>query len=265
MPTNGKVLIAGGFDPLNEGLASAELYDPVTGAFSITGSMSSRRGYHTATLLPNGKVLLVGGRCSLNGTLYCGVYTAELYDPVTETFSPTGGMVEQRAGNTATLLPNGKVLIAGGGVDPTAELYDPVLGTFTATGSLLTVRYSHTATLLPDGHVLVAGGFTTPPTSASLAELYDPIAGIFEATGNMVWWNQEHSATLLPDGKVLVAGGRFEDAELYNPVEQRFSVTGRLSQGRLAHTATLLPDGTVLFAGGELGRGAFDSAELCIE
>ena len=111
--------------------------------------------------------------------------------------------------HTATLLPNGKVLVAGGyngGALTSAELYDPASGTWTATGSLNTARYDHTATLLPNGKVLVAGGISNGSDLTS-AELYDPASGTWTATGSLNTARYEHTATLLPNGKVLVAGG----------------------------------------------------------
>ena len=127
--------------------------------------------------------------------------------------------------HTATLLPNGKVLVAGGnftgtgGALASAELYDPASGTWTATGSLATARYAHTATLLPNGKVLVAGGVGTSSTSLTSAELYDPASGSWTATGSLATARGGHTATLLPNGKVLVAGGSngsaLASAELY--------------------------------------------------
>jgi N-acetylneuraminic acid mutarotase len=127
------------------------------------------------------------------------------------TFGNTGSLGTLRAQHTATLLPNGKVLVAGG-IDSSfnplasAELYDPATGTWTATGSLVTARYSHTATLLPNGKVLVSGGFNSSVPLAS-AELYDPASGTWTATGSLSTARRIHTATLLPNGKVLVSGG----------------------------------------------------------
>jgi Kelch motif protein/galactose oxidase-like protein len=174
----GKVLITGGSDPSGSVLASAELYDPATGTFTPTGSMGTSRQLYLSTLLPSGKVLVAGGSTSGGGILA----SAELYDPTTGTFSPTGSMGTARVqiANPTNLLPNGKVLIAGGVTSggvflASAELYDPATGTFSPTGSMGTARLAYALALLPTGKVLIAGGYNSSGSLAS-AELYTPTA-----------------------------------------------------------------------------------------
>ena len=214
---DGHVLIAGGSgigDVLKRGY-SAELYDPKTGTFSLTGSMNTRRYDQAGVPLPDGRVLLVGGSVYDLGSK--AVATAELYDPKTGKFTATGTMTTARSGNTATLLPDGRVLIAGGfgsdgNVLASTELYDPQSGTFSPTGSMAAVRGDHTATLLPDGRVLIAGGADAPDDGLAAnilasAELYDPKTGTFSPAGSMATARQLQTATLLLDGRVLIAGG----------------------------------------------------------
>ena len=232
------------------------------GTFGPTGSPSNARTVHTATLLPNGKVLVAGG---FNPPSVVLAYaSAELYDPDTGLFSSTGSLITARRVHTATLLTNGKVLVAGGRNPPTyyasGELYDPNTGVFSSTGSMATPRAFHTATLLANGKVLVAGGLNGSVYVAS-AELYDPDTGLFTPTGSLNTAREDHTATLLPDGRVLIVGGdtgatTFASAELYDPDTGKFTVTGSLGTARTSHTATLLPpstdrpNGKVLIAGG---------------
>jgi N-acetylneuraminic acid mutarotase len=268
--TNGKVLVAGGTtnNGTSSGLASVQLYDPAAGTWANTGSLITGRFSHTATLLPSGKVLVVGGLNNVSGYLA----SAELYDPATGTWSNTGSLVAARYLHTATLLPSGKVLVVGGfssvnGYLTSAQLYDPATGTWANTGSLSIARYIHTATLLPNGKVLVAGGFGLSGYLSS-AELYDPATGTWANTGSLTTGRAYHTATLLPNEKVLVAGGRnggvnyLASTELYDPATGTWSLSGALTTLRGLHTATLLPNGKVLLSGGFSGSGELSSAEL---
>ncbi len=237
-----------------------------SGAFNVTGPMVFGRVEHTATLLPNGQVLLAGG---LNYS-YGFLSSAELFDPNAGTFTSTGNLITARESHTATLLNNGLILLAGGygptGYLRSAELYNPATGTFAPTGNLNVARYSHTATLLPDGQVLIVGGTGLDGILTS-AELYDPLTGTFSLTGSMGDARLYHTATLLNNGQVLIAGGINDDglvepAELYNPATGIFAFTGSLNTLRQQHTATLLNNGMVLIAGGTGSFGFLAAAEL---
>jgi hypothetical protein len=193
------------------------------------------------------------------------------------TFSATGGMTTPRLWHTATLLTNGKVLIAGGSVGfdapaATAELYDPDSGIFTLTGDMTTPRYGHTATLLPDGRVLIAGGTIRAGQGfipSNTAEIHDPSTGTFAATGNLVSEHVCQQANLLGSGKVLIIGGngldgRVPDAELYDPATGTFAATGTYASDTSGFNtcqgavSTLLPDGRVLIVWEENAAELYD-------
>jgi Ca2+-binding RTX toxin-like protein len=271
---SGKVLVTGGntnetFDePLT---ASAELYDPARNMWSAAASMGEVRSSHTATLLGNGKVLVTGGSGSLDINFGHGFpSSAELYDPVSDTWSPTAGLSMGRAGLTATLLTSGKVLVTGGfddrGGDPaSAELYDPARGSWSPAASMSTPRSGHTATLLASGKVLVTGGHLT-----AAAELYDPARDTWSRAPSMRTPRDLHTATLLTSGKVLVTGGFADDtrssviasSELFDPVSRTWSAAASMSTPRAGHRATFLATGKVLVTGGDTGSGVTASAEL---
>jgi WD40 repeat protein len=164
------LLVLGSGLMLVQPCASAPFVFEGSGSWTPTGNLATKRQDHTATLLPNGKVLIAGGYNSTSGYLA----SAELYDPASGIWTAAGSLVIARQGHTATLLPNGTALVAGGnGGGKSAELYDPATGTWTATGRLATTRYLHTATLLPNGKVLVAGGYNFTSGELGSAELYD--------------------------------------------------------------------------------------------
>ncbi len=254
---------------VNDAPLAAAVDDDAASALSATSSMTSARSSHTATLLPNGQVLIAGGM-ERNGVFF---NTAELYNPATSRFTAAPkSMSTQRAGHTAILLPNSKVLIAGGwssdAVLSSGELYDPETGAFTPTGNMATPRGDFSATLLPNGKVLVAGG--EGEHALSSAEVYDPATGKFTATGNMSAGRTMHTGALLPNGKVLIAGGGeyehpLNSAELYDSTTGTFSVTGSMSVPRYKQAATVLSDGNVLIVGGSNGRdwqGRYASSEI---
>ena len=276
---NGQVLLAGGYNVVSGTpvyLSSAELYDPVAGTFTATGAMSVTRQQHTATLLPNGKVLVAGGYDEFGNSRS----TAEVYDPAAGLFTPTANnMSTVRRLAASLLLNNGKVLIAGGAINyvsgspgvntSSADLYDPATNSFAATGSTLETRSYASLILLPNGKALIFGGYGASSAPTATAEVYDPAAGTFSATGAMTTARVYSYSTLLPNGKVLVAGGllgtttTLASAELYDPATGSFAFTGPLNHARHLHAGSLLSNGTVLVAGGyDLATGYVSSAEI---
>ncbi|MBZ5642941.1 MAG: choice-of-anchor D domain-containing protein [Acidobacteriia bacterium] len=271
---DGSILITGGADQNKNGALTptAEIYDPATRKFTLTGSMNSARQLHTATLLPNGKVLVVGGvnNPMAGPNAFVLVPTAELYDPVSGTFSLTGSPSVPRGEHTATLLANGKVLIAGGlalsetnPATPSAELYDPSTGAFSAAANMTVERARHTATLLNSGKVMIAGGIPPPvimgtiPITGPAGEIYDPVAGSFTPVGPLTTGEgltfaatccsgqiPLFDSTLLPSGQVMVGLGY-----IFDPVSNTFSP---IPHGRTAnsYSITVLPNGEILAADG---------------
>ena len=236
---------------LSTGISASD--PPPRHAALLIGTMNFVRQDHTATLLANGKVLLVGWDSK----------TAELFDPSTGLFSTTGVTIaNHKQGSTATLLNSGKVLIAGGvNALRVAELYDPDTGFFNLTDSLATVHSYHTATLLPDGRVLIAGGQNhTGPQTHAVAEIYDPTSGTFTLTDSLRAHRSGHIAAPLPNGKVLIAGGiqtttpgsgmYLSLCEEFDPSTRSFSMVPAMQTPRAAHTGTILGNGKVLIGGG---------------
>jgi N-acetylneuraminic acid mutarotase len=287
----GRVLVAGG--ETNQGgadraLASAEIYDPLTESWNLVAPMNLARRGHTATLLPNGQVLVVGGETAQAGDSRSQLTaTAELYDPGTNQWRMAAPLELGRSHHTATLLPNGQVLIVGGDtvstsgtetITPSAELYDPASNSWTEVGALAVPRGDHTATMLPNGQVLITGGETQSGAGdtalTSSAEVFDAGSRTWAETGALTTGRADHSATLLPDGRVLVVGGQTPDsrgdrvtfiaasalrhlalaasssAEIYDPVTRAWTPAASLTTPRFAQTATLLTDGSVLVVGG---------------
>jgi len=233
--------------------------------------MLEPRSGHTATLLPNGKVLIAGGM-RRNQDFY---KSAELYDPATSQFQPAGDMNERRVSPIAVLLRSGKVLIAGGwvghGCTDSAELYDPATGRFTMlTSRMSSPRGDARATLLGNSDVLITGGADhDSPGGVASAEVFHAATATFQSVGAMHFARVAHTATLLRDGRVLLAGGRGDRvntaAEIYDPKTSRFTETGSLFTARYKHAAGRLPDGRVLIAGGSDERdwtGTLKSAEI---
>jgi hypothetical protein len=266
-------LVAGGTGNNPGPLGTAELYNPAAGTFSTTGPLVAARQSHVAAALPSGQVLLAGGYSGY-ATASGFLTTGEIYDPQSGTFRLTkGNMTSAREGATATLLPTGQVLIAGGAdsssVLRTAELYDPATDSFSATGVLSVPRLFHTATLLPSGKVLLVGGNAGP------ADIFDPATGTFQPTGSSLPFRQFHSATLLSSGKVLVVGGSDEQvsststssgplasALLFDPAMGDFTPLVLDAPSLSNGTLTLLPSNQLLLVGGYDANGVSSVAQI---
>jgi hypothetical protein len=215
--------------------------------FVLIGNMTVARWWHSATLLPDGRVLIAGG----DATSGRG-HTAELYDPEAHAFTATGRMLYPRGYHQAVLLPSGKVLMVGPYTEYGAELYDPGTGTFTETGAPKIYQLIQTATLLQDGRVLIAG--------EAGAELYDPQTGQWSNAGSYARTFYANYATLLNDGRVLFAGDYI--AQLYIPDSNKFTLAGEVGHGGAElHSQTMLENGRVLVAGG-MGMGRYNDAFL---
>src|SRR5437867_9382917 len=267
---NGTVLIAGGRDAADQALASAEIYDPATGGFTLLASpLPAPVWGHTATRLDDGTVLVAGGRRRASPRR-----AAQLFDPASDTFAALTPMSTPRGRHTATLLRDGRVVVIGGtdGVGPLAslEIYDPTTRTFSLAPSALAVaRQDHTATLLPDGRVLVAGGSDSSGALDS-AELYNPTAGTVSSAGPLNVPRTLASAALLLDGTVLVAGGQtttsedLDSAEIYDAATNTFAwLPAPMGTARSGHLGVqLLHNGKVLISGGTSGGQLVASAEV---
>jgi hypothetical protein len=253
---SGCVFIVGGIERNGVMQPSAELFDPATGRFSVTGTPLAQHGWGvTATLLRSGKVLVAGGSTGCDSPCYMA--TAELYDPATARFAFTGKMTVPRAEARAVLLRDGDVLFVGGAATSenhpalTAELYHPSTGSFTSVGATH-LSDATQIVLLNDGRALVAGSSGT--------DVYDPTTRRFASTGAMTVPRSKFGGALLPDGRVLIAGGqaggpwgsRVRSTQIYDPRTGKFSTGPMLIKDRfkLSKAVVALKDGRVLIAGG---------------
>ncbi|MCP3168373.1 Kelch repeat-containing protein [Myxococcus qinghaiensis] len=239
---SGKVLVVGGYYSSTI-LASAELYNPETGAWTAAGSMRRARFGHTMTVLPSGKVLVVGGSVS---TSSLGVRDVDIYDPQANTWTAATSTTFERSGHTATLLPSGKVLVVGGinsseSMARIPEVYDPETNTWTPVASMVAAyRLGHSTTLLPSGKLLVAGGGYAAEIYDATADSWTPATGL---TG--VSWPE---AYLLPSGKVLLQSG--VSLVLYDSQLNVQSVLGRWIHSRNQAFQLMLPSGKLMVTGG---------------
>ncbi len=258
---NGQVLVVGGWEPCCTralGSNQAERFDPVSNGWIVVAPLAEPRANHTATLLTDGTVLVVGGdwRSASPSNPQARTYTTvERYDPATDHWASAAPMSVARANHTATRLPDGTVLVIGSDGGGTAERYDPATNTWTAAGKLQTPRSNHTATLLHDGTVLVVGG---GQGNASLAtvERYDPAKNTWAIAAPLAVARYGHSATLLNDGTLAVAGSKHDNAtteasvEGFDPATNAWTALPALNRARTSHGAALI-GGELLVVGGE--------------
>ena len=231
-------------------ILTSTAFAQASGAWAFAVDLNTPRAGHTATLLPNGQVLVVGGE-NASGVLA----SAELYNPSTGSWSSTGSMAAARINHSATLLANGDVLVAGGdnagGLLSSAERYHPSTGEWTTTGSMSIPRALHGATLLLNGQVLVAAGNNSVPGSGNTAELYDPSTGIWHGTGTMQSYHL-FTLTLLADGRALAvddSGSTGAPGELYDPSTGQWSLTGGMYYAHSGTSVALLANGDVIAYG----------------
>ncbi len=274
--SSGKVLVEGGATDSAFQTNTAELYDPTTGTWSITGNMKQPRQQHSAFLLRNGNVLVTGGnigRSPCSDVCATTIAESEVYNSSTGQWTVAGEMTIPRSFFTTTLLPNGRVLAAGGRIHTGpdyfdykaiayADIFDPATGKWSASNTMSVSRTDHTAVLLSNGKVLVAGGTTVDFNGVTVAsaELFDPTSGSWTSTGNMFIGRERHTATVLQNGQVLVAGGDtydgvnaaiLDECELYDPGLGTWSITASMNTPRFGARAAILRDGRVLETGGE--------------
>ena len=261
--SDGRILFAGGSDADGHPIARAEIFNPANNSFAKSGAMMTPRCEPTATLLPDGTVLIVGGALCADEPK--PVALMEIFDPHEGKFRAAGNLIFARYDLTATLLKDGRVLLAQGyGADrnlvPQADLYNPTTGKLEAAGSMVAPRCFASVTQLSNGAILFAGGARCddPDRPAiKAAEIYDS-ATRFKRVGDLGLERVCHSATLLKDGKVLIAGGAtgmiygvsHHTAEIYDPEKATFAPTGDLTKARTCASAILRDDGTVLIKGG---------------
>jgi hypothetical protein len=256
--TGGATIVGGQWYP---GTATTERFDPKTSQFVVDTRMSVARGYHSAAVLSDGRVLILGG-LSNSGKFLA---TAEVYDPATRVFTRVGDMTGPRWEATATPLLDGRVLVVGGRADggnsiATAELFDPGTGKFSATGSLAVARRGHAAVRLADGRVVIVGGLDGTDQTPRRVEGYDPVTGTFSPQGELVTGRAGQVALPVPGGKILLAGGftanapgqweNLDSIEIYDPGTGQSTITGHLSAPRYDTAAVALADGRILMAGG---------------
>ena len=249
-----------------------EVYDPSDDTWNRVDDMANHRGGHTATILGDGRVLVIGG-IAADG--FTPVTEAELFDPESGAWSSAGIVLTPRTGHTATLLADGRVLVVGEDnlYQPYAELFDPGSGEWSPAGSPAGPRFRHTATLLADGRVLVAGGETRTGDLRPIdsAEIWNPETGEWTDVPGMDVARSGHSAVLLVDGRVMVMGGasvtldgrsgELGSTEIFDPGTGDWKTVQTACNGRFSHDALVLADGRVIVIGGQTGAEVAPTVE----
>jgi Galactose oxidase, central domain/Kelch motif len=267
---DGRVLVAGGcvIDGCGEATDTSEVFDAEAETFTLAAPMTTRRSGHSATMLPNGNVLLVGG---YSGEGQPPLASADLYDAASGTFVHAGSMSVGRGAHAAALLPDGRVLVVGGWVRSrtftnTTEIWDPTTRGFTPASPLGMSRGGATATSLASGEVLLVGGENPPAVGLRSTEIYDPVGGRWRPGPELAVPRFKHATATTGEGEVLVLGGTSDDVNLMATVERfdggSFQPAGMLTEGRykFSDAVVVLPDGRLLVAGGGRRPEVYDPA-----
>jgi N-acetylneuraminic acid mutarotase len=255
---DGRVFVVGGTSD-----GAAERFDPTTNTWATVASAAYVRSNHTATRLADGRVLVVGGTGKLITAIgaEAPLDSAEIYDPVANTWTTVGNMTMARSAHRAALLPDGRVLITGSPASPLSaatEIFDPVTSTFSIGSPMLVTRNIGYLAVLPNGEVIVGGA--SPGATANKVERINLSVAATVSAASMPFTRQSFIATPLANGEVLVTGGNSTGTARYNPTTDVWTTSASLPQPRINHTATLLADGRVLVAGGGTSNPALDRA-----
>ncbi|GBD88249.1 N-acetylneuraminate epimerase [bacterium BMS3Abin03] len=262
---DGRIIVIGGFNQ-----NSCEIYDPTSETWEFTDSLNLQRDYRfTATTLTNGTILVIGGvNFETNPPRMYNLKSCELFDPVTEKWSVVDSLEIERQGHTATVMPDGRVLVAGGlnssGSIKQCEIFDPETGVWSMTDSLNIERDGHSAVLLPNGKVLVSGGSSTALYSC---EIFDPITENWEVVGSTAFAHVSHSSIVLSDSLIMLVGGAAPPPswELYNSKTFSSVFLAALPVEKFESTVHLLPDGRVINIGGEEIDGmVYFATDICL-
>ena len=260
---DGRILVTGFCKKRNCGGGSnAELYDPATDTWSKPKQMNEGRFFHSMVKLQDGRVLVLGG-CTMNPCM-AGTLHGEIFDPTTNRFTAGAPMNVHRVSFTATLLADGRVLVAGGynpgGVLVDNETYDPAANTWTVNAPMKHRHVVHAAVLLQDGRVLVAGGDCKPTLPCAAADIFNPLTGRWRAVAPMSVPRSNLAAIRLQDGKVLISGGlsyfgtlwqNLQSCEAFDPVSGTFVSEEAMAKQRANFSMAMLPNGRVLAVGGD--------------